>query len=219
MFQSPRQWNIFARELSAILAERDLRLGHLDDRFAIHRQRVLRLQRSLREPHFSILPPEDIESLCDSLQLTPTEVARLKAAILATAIEAKLMDRINPDDALTAAEQLLPLLNAAILAHDGETIGIGQIKANSAPVSAQPTQREQFEAALDRLDAAFIALNLAYQATSNSRLIWARDAQTDFRVAIQMLHALDDDLRDTDTWRMWRDEVQRGLQQAEELMR
>ena len=217
--QMSRQWNLFARELDAILAERDLGLGHLDDRVAIHRERVRRLQRSLHEPRFHILPPEDIESICDSLQLSPAEVARLKAAILATAIEAKLMDRINPDDALTAAEQLLPLLNAAILAHDGETIGIGQIKANSAPVSAQPTQREQFEAALDRLDAAFIALNLAYQATSNSRLIWARDAQTDFRVAIQMLHALDDDLRDTDTWRMWRDEVQRGLQQAEELMR
>jgi hypothetical protein len=36
-------WNIFAHELGAILASRNLRLGHLDDRLAIHRETVRRL--------------------------------------------------------------------------------------------------------------------------------------------------------------------------------
>lgn len=216
--QTSRQWNLFARELGTILAARGLGLGHLDDRADIHRGRVHRLQLSLREPHFHVLPPEDIESIRDSLKLSPAEVARLKAAILATAIEAKLMDRINPIDALTAAEQLLPLLHTAILAHDGETEGIGQIKANSTPIPTQLTPREQLDAALRALDSAFIALNLAIEVQGDARSAWARDAQMNFQAAIYALDALDDDLRTTDTWRMWREAAQQGLRQADRLL-
>lgn len=214
-----RKWNLFARELEAILATRGLRLGQLDDLAAIHPERVRRLQKSLREPRFHTLPPENLEDICVLFELTSAEVARLKAAILATAIEQKLMDRINQDDALIAAEQLLPLLNSAILAHDGETVGIGQIKGgNSLQVTALLTPREQFEGALKQLDSAFISLNLASQVQGVSRAGWAHDAEMNFRLAIQSLELLDDDLCATDVWRVWHDEAQRGLQLVEDML-
>ncbi len=217
--QTSKQWNLFARELEAILAARGLRLGQLDDRTTIHRERVRRLQRSLYEPRFHTLPPEDLEYICAVFKLTPTEIARLKASILATAIEAKLMDRINQDDALIAAEQLLPLLNKAILAHDGETVGLGQMKAGNQPqIPTSQTPRERFEAALKLLDSAFTSLNLASQVQGTSRIEWARDAQANFQAAIHSLHRLDDDLRNTDVWNMWHEAAQRGLQQAEGML-
>ena len=51
-----------------------------------------------------------MEAVSEKLQLTDAEILRLRAAILTTSIERMLMDRINQDDALVAAEQMLPLI-------------------------------------------------------------------------------------------------------------
>ena len=45
-----RVWNLFARVLQEILATHGLGLGHLDDRTHIHREKVRRLQLSLKIP-------------------------------------------------------------------------------------------------------------------------------------------------------------------------
>ena len=110
-----KRWNLFARELEDILAAYNLGLGHLDDRVGIHREKVRRLIQSLRVPKsFSILNTEEMDLLVQTLQLGNEEVLRLRTALLATAIERTLMDRINPDDALLAAEQTFPLLLNAL---------------------------------------------------------------------------------------------------------
>lgn len=219
--QAIKPLNIFARELEAILASRGIKLGKLDDltTIHIHRERVRRLQQSLSAPRFHTLPPEELEGICAVFNLTTQEVALLKAAILAAAIEGKLMDRINQDDAFMAAEQLLPLLKDAILAHDGETLGLGRIKAgDQLPAPAPVAPHKQFEAALKLLDSAFIALNLAFQVVDSPRVDWARDAQMNFRAAIRLLDQLNGDLCETDDWRVWRAEAQRGLEQAEDML-
>src|ERR1039457_4814831 len=87
------RWNIFARELEDILATRGLKLGHLDDRGVVfHREKVRRLQQSLKSPqHLTTLNPDEMERLTVIMQLTALEQKQLRAALLATAVEMTLM--------------------------------------------------------------------------------------------------------------------------------
>ena len=113
---TPRRWNIFARELQDILATRSLKLTHLDDRAGIYPRKVARLRDSLKTPKsFPVLNPEEIEHVAKAFALTSDEVLRLRAAMLTTAIEEKLMDRIDQYDALHMAEQLLLVLIDALI--------------------------------------------------------------------------------------------------------
>lgn len=124
-----RRWNIFARVLEDILEAHNMRLGMLDDRMEIHREKVRRLQQSLLTPkHFPILNPEEIQHLVDELCLTEEERNRLRAAVLATAIEATLMERIDQDSALLAAEQIYPTILASIQKHADSQEGLGRIR-------------------------------------------------------------------------------------------
>src|SRR5947209_15318140 len=128
-----RRWNLFARELEDILINHGLRLSQLDDRVSIHREKVRRLQRSLRVPKsFPTLNPDEMDMLVETCLLTEDEVLRLRAAIIAASIEALLMDRINQDDALKAAEQILPVIEAALREYADETTGIGAFKRGGA---------------------------------------------------------------------------------------
>lgn len=155
-----RQWNLFARELDDILAVHGYRLGHLNDRAEIHPEKVRRLQHSLRTPRFHMLAPDEIERVCDTFGFSHDERLRLKAAILATGIEVLLMNRINQDDALAAAEQMLPALRRAVEAHDGDTGGLGAVKAIEVRQTREPNVGA-LEDGLETLDLAALAWVLA----------------------------------------------------------
>ena len=75
MASSPR-WNIFARELEAILADHGWKLGFLDDRGIVeHREKTRRLQKSLASPgHLVTLNPDELERLYAALKLDELEV-------------------------------------------------------------------------------------------------------------------------------------------------
>lgn len=90
-----KRWNIFARELADILARRGLRLGHLDDRAGIHREKVCRLRQSLAGPRsFPVLNPDEMDAVAATLHLATYKILHLRAAVLAAAIEEQLMERI-----------------------------------------------------------------------------------------------------------------------------
>ena len=126
---SHRGWNLFARVLQEILAEHGLGLGHLDDRTNIHPEKVRRLQRSLKIPKsFPVLNIDEMEQVITVFQLKRNEKTRLRAALLATSIEETLMDRINSEDALRAAEQILAIIEQALEEHVHYLVGIGAIK-------------------------------------------------------------------------------------------
>ena len=93
----PGGWNLFASVLQEILAAHGLGLGHLDDRANIHREKVRRLQRSLKVPKsFPVLNIDEMEQVITTCGLNRKEKIRLRAAVLATSIEETLMDRISP---------------------------------------------------------------------------------------------------------------------------
>lgn len=180
-----RQWNLFARELEDILAVHGFRLGHLNDRAEIHPEKVRRLQHSLRMPRFHMLAPEELERVYDVFGFNHEERIRLKAAILATAIEVLLMNRINQDDALAAAEQMLPALRRAVEAHDGDSGGLGAIKAIEVR-QARPT--DTLDDGLETLDLALLAWVLADLSTDAAeRAADLRSAAANARAAAAVI--------------------------------
>src|ERR1700730_14834547 len=131
-------WNLFASVLQEILAAHGLGLGHLDDRAHIHREKVRRLQLSLKVPKsFPVLNIDEMERVITAFRLNRKEHTRLRAAILATSIEETLMDRINPDDALKAAEQILGIIEQALQEHAHDLAGIGAVKGGSIMMSEE----------------------------------------------------------------------------------
>src|SRR5437016_4855937 len=119
-------WNLFARMLQEILALHGFGLGHLDDNpeVHVHKEKVRRLQKSIREniPRFPMLTPDELERVITAYRLNDSEQLRLRAAVLTTAIEITLMERINQYEALEAAEEILPILERVLRAHAGHTV-------------------------------------------------------------------------------------------------
>lgn len=227
-----RKWNIFARELDTLLAVRGLALGHLDDRAHIHREKVRRLRRGLREPKFHVLPPAELDHVCDVFGFSQAERLLLRAAVLCTAIEELLMDRINQDDALAAAEQLFPLLCRAVAAHDGDDTGIGAIKGGVLAVlstaasppdngeTANPEEDEQaLEASLEYLDSAVLALHFASSAKARpARMRHARLAHSQCMAALAALDLVPAPVKGNHVWRLWHADVLSTLAAAEQIL-
>jgi site-specific recombinase XerD len=111
IMQTAIKWNIFVRELENILQQHGMRLGQLDDRLCIHREKVRRMQRSLREPgSVPVLNPEELNAVVVTLKLSQQDEQRLQAALLAAWVEQLFLNRGLPGKtALSCAEKLLPV--------------------------------------------------------------------------------------------------------------
>jgi hypothetical protein len=126
------RWNIFARVLEDILAAHGARIGQIDDRTAIHREKVARLQRSLDDPgRIHTLNPDELREVRMAFGLTPDEVLRLRAAMVAASIQKTLLDRISAEDARLAAEELYPSLLESLRHRAHELRGVGRIRGET----------------------------------------------------------------------------------------
>ncbi len=123
-----RRWNLFARELEDILAARGYVLGRICSCTSINPAKVLRLRESLSQKRpkcFPLLPSMEVDEIIVAFDLTPAEQLRLHASILATAMERVLMNRLDPENALLAAEQLLPTILCVLRQHLDDPDGLG----------------------------------------------------------------------------------------------
>lgn len=209
-------WNLFARVLQEILVAHGLGLGHLDDRANIHPEKVRRLQRSLITPKsFPVLNIGEMEQVIIAFRLNRQEKTRLRAAILATSIEETLMDRINQDDALRAAEQILRIIEQALQEHAHELAGIGAVKGGSM-MSGESEIDQKLGSALSMIDHAVLALHLSRNADSQTeRVERTRQALEGFRAALAELDHAAPALKVSVAWQVWHDEAQNGLATAQ----
>jgi hypothetical protein len=207
-----RSWNLFARVLQEILAEHGLGLGHLDDRAGIHPEKVRRLQRSLKVPKsFPVLNIDEMEKVITVFSLDRRDKIRLRAAILATAIEETLMDRINAGDALFAAEQILRIIEQALQEHTNDLVGIGAVKGGTMMPGESEIDRK-LGSALTTIDRATLALHLSRNADSQAeRVERAQQAREGFISALTQLEKAAANLKAGDAWHAWHDEAQNGL--------
>ena len=204
------RWNIFARELQDIMQARGNELGVIDDRTAIHREKVRRLQRSLLTPkRFPLLSPHDLDMLIHVFGLTGDEVIRLRAAILATSVEATLMGRIAQRDALRAAEQVFEITLESLRVEDHalQVVRTGNEYAAQTPVDSDSGPLA-LESALAAIDWGILSMHLAMQSNSyTQRMAYLQQARASFDFALQEIDATED----TATEDVWREEARRGL--------
>lgn len=219
MGQQHLGWNLFARVLQELLVARNLGLGYLDDRAHIHPEKVRRLQRSLRIPKsFPVLNSDELAQVITVFQFSRKEKMRLRAAVLATSVEATLMDRINQDDALRAAEQILPIIAQALEAHEDDLVGIGAIKGGE-PLIEESEIEDKLGNALSTIDHATLALYLSSNADSQmERVERAQQAHACFTAALNQLNEADPDLKHSAVWKVWHDEAQHGIVAAQKRL-
>ena len=185
-------WNIFARELQNVLGARGLRLGHLDDRGVVqHPEKVRRLQQSIDTPtHFPVLNPEELDRLFTTMNLTDVEQRSIRAALLATAVERVLMDRLEPEAALMAANDVYEIC-LAIMRDEPERSLNAAVRAGTAHDSAEAPDALVTEA-VHLMNDATLALHGALTAyTQQARQQYARAAEANFARAIGALDAVD----------------------------
>jgi hypothetical protein len=218
---SDKRWNIFVRELEDILATRQLRLTHLDDRASIHREKVRRLARSLTSnKSFPVLNPDEMERTIKAFGLNKLEIVRLRAALLVTAIEQMLMDRINEDDALVASEEIFPMILATMQKYSFSTSKISTIRNDD--VDENQTEETEIdlalEPALEAFDRATIALHMSTVNAQTERIKYAREALAGFKMALAELDDVENIVGSTISYQTWRVDIENGLLTAEKRL-
>jgi hypothetical protein len=208
--KSMTRWNIFARELEDVLASRGLRLGQLDDRAGIHREKVRRLRQSLLHPRsFPVLNPSEMEAVAEAFQLKLYEILHLRAAVLAAAIEELLMDRIDSENALLAAEQILPMFSKALRENYNSVSAFGAIRGGQNDPQEVTELDKAVEGALLAIDRATRALYLGMTAAEPQ--IYNQQAQLQFETALALLLQAPDEIKKGEDWQIWHDEALKGL--------
>lgn len=219
--------NLFAEELQKILLalKPPATIGHLDDRSdpltlkKVHKEKVRRLQQSLTMPIFPTLNPEEIDQVARAFHLLPPQHLRLRAAVLATAVEQTLSGRIVLEKALAAGREVLPLIEEAIRDHQNDNEGLGAAKGGfvimSSPLPAEDDG--QWLAALDAVDRGTLHLSMGMMAHSVvERIHSAQQAHSDFSEALHLLQR-DMPAQSSDRWQYWWDEATQGQRQAEAM--
>jgi hypothetical protein len=178
---------------------------------------VRRLQRSLQIPKsFPVLNIEEMEQVITVFRLSRQEQMRLRAAILATSIEETLMDRIQQDDALKAAEQIFTIIEHALQEHAQDLVGIGAIKGGDLMFSGEHDIERKLGGALSAIDHATLALHLSRNADSQTeRVERAQQAQASFLSALAQLNMASQSLKGEEAWHAWLAEAQNGLTAAQ----
>jgi hypothetical protein len=222
------RWNLFARELEDILATHHLKVVDLYAA-GIYREVVRRLRHSLRRPGtFPLLNPDELARVRVYCSLSPQEVWRLRAAVVATAVQRVLYGRIAPSDALRAADELLPLLVgavesgyvAAVWRHDdaeeAEVQDGAELESDLVlPVELLGAAAEISEA----LDAGALALHLSRLSHLQSeRIRLAHEARLAFTAARTALTERGEPLTASDVGGHWAEEAMRGLEATSEQL-
>lgn len=212
-------WNIFARELQNVLRRYNLDLSMLDDRVGIHPEKVRRLTQSLHSSKgFPVLNVDEMDQLITTLNLSEDEITRLRAAILAASVERTLMDRISPDDAREAANQIFPIIFQALEDESESDQGLGNTRGTDIDADDDSGLDEVFGSVFAAIDAGEQALDLGSRMLSAKKSSQLQLAVIHFTQALESLNTLPGDIRRGTAWRYWQHEAQLGLTTAQSLL-
>jgi hypothetical protein len=211
--ETQRDWNIFAHELAEVLAAHRQSLSEIDPQLGLTREKARRLQQSLRVPgSLPVLTPEELEDLELELSLRPQEWTRLQAALLATAIERLLIYRIGPLPALQAAEQLLPLLDAALQERWEQEEHLGARRGPDWEAIEGADGDLTWEVIWEMLNSATLALQLGCSVSSYRERVRAlKEAREVFQEALELLDGLGASVKALPIWEEAYQEACQGL--------
>ena len=214
-----KRWNIFARELEDLLLKHGYDLSDLVSQAGLHPEKVRRLKKSLAFPLFHVLNPEDLEQVSEAFAFTGEEQIRVRAAILATAVEETLMNRIDPENALRAAEEIFPLLVNALQQRFGRQSGLAATR-KFLPHDGSKSADDALDPILEQLDRAMLALYMGQRNTSTpEQLEQIARIREDFHIVLARLDALcreNPAMTRSAAWQFWHQEVEKNLKMVEE---
>jgi|SRR5216683_433768 len=175
------RWNIFARTLEDILTKRHLNWQDLYRQAGIEQESVESLQASLLSPTaFPILTVEEMDDVIDAFDMSSQEMLQLRAAIIATSVERMLIERIESQAALLAAEQVFATTLDALAKQKDEKHGDTRPMSDEGP--------ERFFAEVRRyIDAGKEARQLSRSVSGEIRAEWLRRALYYFEQARNVL--------------------------------
>lgn len=230
--------NIFARELERVLNKHGLTISKLDDlkiiseptpkvtpkdtsenelpKISNHIERatVGRLNKSLKSPStLPVLSPADLLFVKAAVPLTDDEYKQLLAAVLATAIERILMDRIELEGAYMITEEVLKMMITAMDSKDQSEL-FSITKGLSFAV-ADPEGDTLYEDGLDLIDQANVSLHLAQgAATEKIKIQHAHEAVSNYDRALQALDKCKATNHQSDDLQAWIQEATAGRKLA-----
>lgn len=218
--RTEKHWNLFARELMAILAAHHIPLAALDQYISVLPEKVRRLFLSLSLPNnFPVLSYDEIDQLVQVCNLTETEYIRLRAALVVTAIEKLLIVRLQPEDALQVADIAFPVIVQALLRRIGTLNPFDSGRRGDLMFAEDDTEDLALISAWHAIDSGTLALNLSYQVDLHSeRLDSAHEAHWKFKQAQVELAEVDAETRTTLSWQNWSAETERGLQRVQKRL-
>jgi len=185
-------WNLFARELEVVLVAHHQRLQELDPQLGIPLEKARRLQHSLQTPgSLPVLTPDEFEDLEMELSLNVEEWTHLQAALLATAVERLLAYRVGQEQALRAAELLLPVLDSALQERWTLEERLGASRGPNWEALEDDGEDQVWESVWGMLDSGTLALQLACSVSSYRERVRAlSDARRDFQEVLEHLQSL-----------------------------
>ncbi len=212
--------NFFARELQRVLAKRGLELGAIDDRTDIHRETVRRLQKALIPPgNFHMLNPDALNKVIIAFKLEPLEIIRLRAAIVANAIMQVLIDRIHLENALAVTEKIYRDVVEALKQGERSASNIrtlSELRKMSDEVDKSDVE-EMLEDILQIIDRGINALQLSEGLRDEQqRQEYLQQARICFEAARQVLSEVGKEVKETDMWQEWHDQVEERLAELRE---
>jgi hypothetical protein len=139
-----------------------------------------------------------LEAVITEFQLNELEVLRLHTALLVTAIQIMLMNRISKYDAFLAAQQIFSPLQKALYKsrQQGSTVGLGAIRGDEGHPGEENESEKGFEKALEAFDIAMIALHLGNNGPTQT--IYRQQARTCFENALLEFNRAEEAVRATE---------------------
>lgn len=213
-------WNLFARELEAVLVAHHQSLQELDPQLGIPLDKARRLQHSLQTPgSLPVLTPDEFEDLEMELSLELEEWTHLQAAVLATAVERLLVYRVGQEQAVRAAELLLPVLDSALQERWTLEERLGARRGPNWGALEDDGDDLVWEGIWETLDAGTLALQLACSVSAYRERVRALvEARGDFQHALERLQSLGAGFQVLPIWEEARQEARRGLDAALERL-
>ena len=220
------EWGIFARELKRVFKDLGIPHTYLDDLkddqgTIVDKRKAARIWASLDSPkHFAILNPTELSRLIAKLELKVEAQTRLQAAILATAVEITLMNRIPSDLALMASKQVFEMLHGALTRDPNLASSIkggNRVLTGGIPNVQTVAMSQAFETAKRCMDDAVLILHACNNALNLAdRTNFASDAIALYTRAIELLQKAQGSVTETDDWEYWYNQAQKELRNAQE---
>ena len=191
------RWNIFARILEDILLKRNLNWQDLFTQAGIEQDILNRLQASLLAPtSFRILSVEEMDEVIDVFNIDSHETLQLRAAIIATSVESTLIERIEEEAALQAAEQVFILTFDALIKQKGE-------KPGGLLSFSDDSLQQFFDQVQMCIDDGKSDRQLSRSVSREHRVRWLQKALSHFERAINLLEHQQSSLGSLKSWRQY----------------